>query len=317
MADDSRMPAIERLAPQALGDALRIVLATASEPQPARKAAVRAFVSYLRAADLRCDATVVRTPAGVAGACVAVRTPGGVGLVLTPPLAFAGIAAEEIERLVAHCVGELADAGLHYAQALLEPEAVAERELLERAGFQRLADLLYLERDAAYPWTEPVAENECAWVRYGPATHDDFARTIARTYVGTRDCPELAGVRSAEDALAGHRATGAFDAALWELLIVEGEAAGCLLLTRVPGDSCLEVVYMGLAPSARGAGRGALLMRRALDRCREAGARRLIVTVDEQNEPALALYKRFGLEPVSRRVALWRPLSPARAARGE
>ena len=42
-----------------------------------------------------------------------------------------------------------------------------------------------------------------------------FERAIERSYEQSLDCPELSELRTVQDALAGHRAAGTFDASLW------------------------------------------------------------------------------------------------------
>ena len=50
------------------------------------------------------------------------------------------------------------------------------------------------------------------------AVHALFAETILQTYRDSLDCPGLNGVRQIEDIIAGHKASGEFDPALWFLL---------------------------------------------------------------------------------------------------
>ena len=66
--------------------------------------------------------------------------------------------------------------------------------------------------------------------------------------------PEREGVRSGDDIIEGHRATGRFVPDRWRLGQVEGEpeAAVVLLLSDIPDRDVWEVVYLGLTPSARG-----------------------------------------------------------------
>jgi len=62
-------------------------------------------------------------------------------------------------------------------------------------------------------------------------------------------------------------------------------------------------VYMGVVPSFRHRGAGALLIQRALERSRQCGARRLTLAADQRNQPARRLYARFSFLPVDRRDA--------------
>ena len=100
---------------------------------------------------------------------------------------------------------------------------------------------------------------------YSAKTHGLFCEAIAGSYTDTLDCPSLSGMREMEDVLAGHKAVGPFDPQLWSVAVRGGKAAGCLLLSEIPARRGLELVYLGLAPFARGQGLGRALMLRAGD----------------------------------------------------
>lgn len=57
-------------------------------------------------------------------------------------------------------------------------------------------------------------------------------------------------------------------------------------------DCCLEDVFVEEA--ARGTGLGSALVRAAIERARERGAKRIELDVNEQNKPAAALYEKLG-----------------------
>ncbi len=192
---------------------------------------------------------------------------------------------------------------LHYAQALIEPEAAGKRALLAQAGFVPLTTLLYQERSAKFPWVDPPPDSEVEWIRYGADTHAGFAETVLTTYEGSLDCPELTGLRPIADIFGAHQAAGRFDPALWELARCNGQSAGVLLLSRMVHGPVLELVYMGVVPAWRRRGVGALLLRRALERCRERGAKEITVVVDVRNTPARRLYERFAFATVAQREA--------------
>jgi mycothiol synthase len=120
-----------------------------------------------------------------------------------------------------------------------------------------------------------------------------------------------------EDVLAGHKASGEFDAGLW-MLLYEGDAPrGALLLSRAQPADALELVYLGLAPEARGRGLGDLMMRQALAATAASGAGRLSLAVDSNNVPALKLYYRHGMQRVGAKMALMRQLQPRGAGGSE
>jgi hypothetical protein len=143
---------------------------------------------------------------------------------------------------------------------------------------------------------------------YRPDADEVMVRLLDETYIDTLDCPGLFGLRQTEDILQGHRASGQFDPSLWTILHLHGRPVGVLLLNPAPASRAIELVYMGLAPSARGRGLGTHLLNHGLSRL--AGRREHTVTlaVDDCNAPARALYRRAGFRPVLRRRALIRPL---------
>ena len=114
--------------------------------------------------------------------------------------------------------------------------------------------------------------------------------------------PELEGVRSLDDIIEGHRATGRFVPDRWRLGQVPGEPghAVVLLLSDIPDRDVWEVVYLGLTPPARGRGLGRAAIQHALDLARPH-ASRLELAVDIRNRPATRLYESVGFVPFDRR----------------
>jgi ribosomal protein S18 acetylase RimI-like enzyme len=55
----------------------------------------------------------------------------------------------------------------------------------------------------------------------------------------------------------------------------------------------IEIVYMGLRPSARGKSYGRELVKYAFAIAKQLESARLILAVDQQNSPALAIYESF------------------------
>ncbi|NQV81762.1 MAG: GNAT family N-acetyltransferase [Alphaproteobacteria bacterium] len=71
-------------------------------------------------------------------------------------------------------------------------------------------------------------------------------------------------------------------------------------ITRFAADEA-EIISIGVRPSARRTGLGAALLRDAMDRSMDAGARMLFVDVAENNPAAIALYRQAGFAAVGRR----------------
>lgn len=254
----------------------------------------------------------LRPEGGFDSTVVAIANPGRTAVMFaTAPRS--GEDAQGLSELIdAACAG-LAEWDLDLAQVLLEPHEAEMARAYRLGGFEVLARLSYLERPLrtragrtlhAIEWPNGVEVRP-----YDPETmHDDMVRVLDQSYDGTLDCPGLRGKRRTEDILAGHQGTGAFDPALWTMLFRDGEPAGGLLLNPAPASKSVELVYIGLGPSARGKGLGRRLLRHGLNLLRDRSERTLTLAVDDQNEPAVALYRSEGFRTVLRRLALIRPL---------
>jgi GNAT superfamily N-acetyltransferase len=208
-----------------------------------------------------------------------------------------------IQQVCAHCV----EMGVHLAQTLLDPHERATRGAYESCGFSLMAELDYLQaivRQAAEPTLPPTMR----WTNYSPAEHPRFAQTVMETYDGSLDCPALNGMRSVEDILKGHQATGDFNPDLWFLLEENGRPRGTLLLSPTPRSDSIELVYLGLPSDVRGRGLGDLLMRQALWATMRSGRSRLTLAVDAGNPPALNLYYRHGMQRICGKVAMMKDL---------
>ena len=209
---------------------------------------------------------------------------------------------ETVAELLAHAVMDrLAGRGVRVAQTLLTTDVGTTAGRLERANFEHLADLLYLvSTEADFPATRISTD-----LSFEPA--DDIGRVrrlqsmIEATYEKTLDCPDLNGVRSSEDVLAGYRAVGEFDARRWLILRHGLQDVGCLLLADYPEVQQWELVYMGLKAASRGQGWGIEVVRHAQWLARQAGRSRLVLAVDDRNEPAKRIYGETGFSSWDRR----------------
>lgn len=75
--------------------------------------------------------------------------------------------------------------------------------------------------------------------------------------------------------------------------------------SRIAVDEA-EVLSVAVLERRRGGGGGHALLARHLGRLAGEGVRRVVLEVDEDNAPALALYARFGFAEVGRRKAYYR-----------
>ncbi len=205
--------------------------------------------------------------------------------------------------------------GVVLAQALVGAEEQDQSAAFERAGFVRLAELAYLRRTIprggrSVPPALPPGVELVALADLPPADGKRLLReALGRSYEGTLDCPALCGMRTVDDVIASHRSVGRYDPRWWWVMLCEGEAQGCVLLSHGTDPQHCELVYLGLSAAVRGRGLGAELLRGAVARLASASvASELMCAVDLANVPALRLYKRAKFRQVSSRTALVRPL---------
>lgn len=193
--------------------------------------------------------------------------------------------------------------GIRVVQALLDPYAStnAPGDLVQ-GGLPRVTEMLFLTRPSHLPLERPRQAPALVWQPYDPASAADFRAVLVATYARSLDMPELEGVRSLDDVLASHRATGRFDPSLWQLGRVPGEpdAAAVVLLVDQTDRDAVEIAYLGLTPPARGRGlgRAALSWARTLATPIEP---RIELAVDVRNTPAVRLYQTAGFTPYERR----------------
>lgn len=284
-------------------DVLARVLASPTGAAHLTQAHVGSFVRYMSTCALEWAAWRYRREGSETALLFVLLLPGKTAIAMFPPPARRNIVPADQQHLLAAGLERLTDRGLYYVQALVEPNAVGKRNLLQATGFRHLTQLIYLQRSASFPWFDPPRADEAAWIAYDQRRHDAFARMLLATYEGSSDCPELTGLRSIDAVIASHQAAGEFDPALWEITCVNGQHAGCILLSRLVHSPLLEVVYMGVASAWRRHGVGKLLLRRALQHCRASGARELTAVADRRNRPARQLYAHFGFKPTAAREA--------------
>ena len=257
----------------------------------------------------------------LAGLWVAQRWGRLVGALLTHGLAgrAAAVWAPEVEMiwgraavaagLLRAALGDLRSRGFRVAQALVDPSgpATAATDLV-RGGLLATTTLTFLERPTRRPFLPAFTARAMApafrWSALTSETEADFRAVLEATYRESLDMPELDGVRSLDDVMASHRASGRFDPAHWSVGHLDGEpeAAAVLLLTEVPERPVWEVTYLGLTPPARGRGLGRAALLHATEQAHQAGVERIELAVDARNIPARRLYEAAGFVPFDRRI---------------
>jgi ribosomal protein S18 acetylase RimI-like enzyme len=238
------------------------------------------------------------------GVIITQVAPGRVGWLFAPMIAElptnSTLRRAASDSLVAAGTDRLARAGVRLAQALLPLDADCGGSL-EVRGFRRMTEMIRMNRSCA-PHADAAPESaELEFVAYSNEQCGDFERVVGQTYEQSRDCPELDGLRTVPEILAGYRVGGAFRPDLWRLARERDEFVGCLLLAVMADERRCELQYMGVIPRARGRGLGAHLCRHAIAFASACGARELSLSVDARNAPAIRHYEAAGFREIDRR----------------
>ncbi|MCB9840162.1 MAG: GNAT family N-acetyltransferase [Phycisphaeraceae bacterium] len=261
------------------------------------------------------EADDVRSTARIDQVALIVPGAGRVGMVFAGGPRYAGDEGETAQiagAIDAACVGVRAeDSGSRVAlvQALVESGQDWYRSALVRAGFVSVGRLLYLRRannaprDVPGDWPQGVEVRPIASLGDRAAQDRALVDCLDRSYQGTLDCPELCGLRDTPDILASHRACGKHDPSLWWVASEGGRVIGCALFNPYPEQGSIELVYLGLAPEARGRGLGVRLARHGLASLPRRAFTRVACAVDERNAPARRLYDRLGFTRFDAREA--------------
>jgi ribosomal protein S18 acetylase RimI-like enzyme len=221
--------------------------------------------------------------------------------VLWPPQLVPGEDHRTAYQLAEAAAGELNRLDVSMAQVLLPANDITHIAVLTSIGFEHLADLVYLSCESERFATAP-GDSKLEFIRYAESQRERFAQLVEQTYENTLDCAALNGVRSMDDVLDGYRAAGTFRAENWLTVRHVGQDVGVLLLADHTPVKHWELVYMGLTPAARGRGLGLEIVRHAQRLARRALVERIVLAVDEVNQPARSMYCRAGFEAWDRRA---------------
>jgi ribosomal protein S18 acetylase RimI-like enzyme len=256
---------------------------------------------------------VLRGGAGNLAGVIVCEPIAGAGAILWPPVLAGGPRIDLENLLIHHACDWLRSTGARLAQCLLPPDEAPLAGSLLRNGFNQVTSLSYLCHDR-FLCEETIADPKpLCFEPYDPAHPALFHETLVRSYQHTLDCPEVNGVRTIEEVIAGHQAQAGGDTSRWWLVRRAGEVGedplGVVLMHVVrPGEEG-EVAYMGVVPEARRQGFGRAMLHKALDAARLSGIPRLTLCVDDRNLPAWRLYQRAGFVPFDQRLvflAVWR-----------
>ncbi len=248
-------------------------------------------------------------------AALAVRSPGRTAVLLHSTTDTGVVPIEPLADLLAAMAAWMCRRGDTLVQALLPPCSRSDIHAFERAGFWRLAELIYMRQSLRGHPPPPPADAAVTFRHYNARTHDAFARTILASYAESLDCPSLEGLRDVEDVLAGHKAAGVFRPDLWTLALVDGRAAGVVLLNQNATQNVAEIVYMGVAKAFRGRGLGRLLLAEAAHLAAGDRFGAISLAVDAANHFARRIYENAGFVEASRRLAYVRTAEAPRPRR--
>lgn len=301
-------------------DALRLLYAA---PPPGESPEAEAFLDgLLQASD---DGAL-----NLAGLHVAGESPRLDGVLLAMHQAGRTIAAwpprvadeakGERRRIVALLLDALAqfardqDARLTYT--LLKREDRWLRPSLDAAGFQRLT-ALRLGRCRFPPGilpehsSSPPGREDGVVIRpFDARDRGPVRRLLEQTYVGSLDCPEMAGLRTIDEIDEGLKAASQEVAGGWQVAWRNNEAVGVVVLGTTAEPLTDELSYLGVVPDARRQGIGRRLLRSALHLARHRNAQVVMIAVDARNEPALQLYRSEGFRFFTRAEVYLRVTSP-------
>jgi mycothiol synthase len=284
-----------------LREAFELVCAASTEPSSAERVAHLHDLVAAGEIDPR-GIFVARRDGAIISVFVCLAMPGASGLVW-PPCGD----ASTFESLVAAGLAWLTSRGTKLVQAIVAAADEASLEPLQRVGF-RAAGPMFFFRHHVEPAHLRADRPELNLMPLASAGLDVFAGTLERTYEGTHDFPELAGVRSIFEVIAAYKANPHFREEHSRLAMVRGEPAGILLLSEVEPFETWDLSYLGVVPEQRGHGLGTALVAAAIDIVYDAGGERLDVAVDSRNGPAIQLYQRLGFQLLGERLVSLRIL---------
>jgi ribosomal protein S18 acetylase RimI-like enzyme len=236
------------------------------------------------------------------GVCVCQVIPGAGGLIWPPIVTHEPRAMIE-NALLRHCCEWLRAQGSKLVQCLVADEEAYLAVPLLRNGFVGITGLTYLRHDGIVDANLLTIPRRLDFTSQEDSPSNEFQQTLLESYEGTLDCPEVNGVRTLDEVLAGHRAQSPNGRSHWWLACANGVSVGVLLLAEPNADEW-EVAYMGLVPEARGQRLGQELLLHALIEARAAGVEQVILSVDDRNVLARRLYERVGFEVYDHRQVL-------------
>lgn len=209
------------------------------------------------------------------------------------------------------------------AQTLVEPEHTWAHQACIEGGMTFVGNLTYLRKPYSPPKrsTKPIpaptwpAGIEVRKIRSidPDSTNSDrqvLIEALEASYLETLDCPELCGIRDMQDVVDSHQATGEFSPDRWHLIFKDNEPVGCCLLSFMPASQSVELVYIGIAPPARGLGLGKSVLKHAINQLGAINCKEITCAVDDRNLPAIKIYDSLGFKPFDARLGFVASITP-------
>jgi ribosomal protein S18 acetylase RimI-like enzyme len=304
MVDSGRAePVIRRAEPAERREALSVLLTGRSSGS---RSAVDQFLQFTQAQRLALDElwAAFRGPSPIAAVLI-VPSAGGTAMTFLSPTLSQAPRPLHVELIREACLAQDPDR-LRLIQALLDPDQHGQRLALEDAGFEYLAELVYMQRSIrrGEDAVDLLSGMDLELTHWTEQHRELFARAIEASYERTLDCPGLLGRRRIEDVIDGHMGTGRFDPQMWFVLHRAGEPAAVMLLNEVTHRQAYELVYLGLSPVYRGQGLGTRMLRYGVAQVAQRRGASLLLAVDQDNTPAVRLYRREGFTATGHKTAL-------------
>jgi mycothiol synthase len=276
---------------------------TVSPATPADLPAALALLGATSADEVdRRHLLVAHRDAVLVGAVLAESLPGGVAVIGS--LTALADDAETEDALTAAALRRVR--GAKVVQAFLPPEEAEPARPLERAGFRHVTQVCQMiapsaatrpqSRSSRRPGARTATPPRISVLPFSDCDAATFHAVLVRAHDEALDCPELHGLLTPDEMVAGYR-DAAPDPAGWWLALADDHPAGALILN---GD---QLAFLGVVPEFRGRGVGRRLLALAMEQ-----APGLTLIVDVRNTPAIRLYQSVGFDVVgSREVYLHFP----------
>lgn len=221
----------------------------------------------------------------------------GAGGILWPPIC---ISDSDASRLIESACAWLRLHGSRLVQIIISKSQSYHKLHLTSNGFSYITELVTLVHELTRHRSLLRFDERLKIDTYSENLVEDFKQTLLRSYENSLDCPEIVGLRSIEEILAGHRAQGQYEPLNWWLARQNNQAIGVVIQVDHNERKERELAYIGIIPEMRGMGLGRQLMQRIIGRAKADGMRRVILGLDSRNIPAWHLYTRLGFEEVDR-----------------